>query len=84
MSKILKSIRRANDGKFAIIQLVGMLRGIAAGMQYLSEMNYGEFSPSTPFSFSLCKLGNISFDHFKVWQVLNEDLTSCSAQGPGS
>ena len=31
---------RPNDGKFQILQLVGMLRGIAAGMQYLSEMNY--------------------------------------------
>lgn len=31
---------QANDGKFQIVQLVGMLRGIASGMQYLSEMNY--------------------------------------------
>ncbi len=29
-----------HDGQFAVIQLVGMMRGIAAGMQYLSEMNY--------------------------------------------
>lgn len=29
-----------NDGEFSAIQLVGMLRGIAAGMKYLSEMNY--------------------------------------------
>lgn len=29
-----------NDGQFTVIQLVGMLRGIAAGMKYLSEMNY--------------------------------------------
>ncbi|CAI9582933.1 unnamed protein product [Staurois parvus] len=29
-----------NDGEFSPIQLVGMLRGIAAGMKYLSEMNY--------------------------------------------
>ncbi|XP_066502934.1 ephrin type-A receptor 3 isoform X2 [Hoplias malabaricus] len=28
------------DGQFTVIQLVGMMRGIAAGMQYLSEMNY--------------------------------------------
>lgn len=33
-------IIQANDGKFQVIQLVGMLRGIAAGMQYLAEMNY--------------------------------------------
>ena len=25
-----------NDGQFTVIQLVGMLRGIAAGMKYLS------------------------------------------------
>jgi len=37
----LDTFLRANDGKFQILQLVGMLRGIAAGMQYLSEMNYG-------------------------------------------
>lgn len=29
-----------HDGQFTVIQLVGMMRGIAAGMQYLSEMNY--------------------------------------------
>ncbi|XP_067122135.1 ephrin type-A receptor 4-A-like isoform X2 [Centruroides vittatus] len=36
----LDTFLRANDGKFQVIQLVGMLRGIAAGMQYLSETNY--------------------------------------------
>ncbi|XP_066144115.1 ephrin type-A receptor 4-A isoform X2 [Euwallacea fornicatus] len=36
----LDTFLRANDGKFKVIQLVGMLRGIASGMQYLSEMNY--------------------------------------------
>lgn len=29
-----------NDGKFQVLQLVGMMRCIASGMQYLSEMNY--------------------------------------------
>lgn len=29
-----------NDGQFTPIQLVGMLRGIASGMRYLSEMSY--------------------------------------------
>lgn len=33
-------VLQANDGKFQVIQLVGMLRGIASGMQYLSDMNY--------------------------------------------
>lgn len=36
----LDTFLRANDGKFQVIQLVGMLRGIASGMQYLSDMNY--------------------------------------------
>ncbi|CAH1775983.1 unnamed protein product, partial [Owenia fusiformis] len=36
----LDSFLRNNDGKFTSIQLVGMLRGIAAGMRYLSEMGY--------------------------------------------
>lgn len=28
------------EGEFGVIQLVGMLRGIAAGMKYLANMNY--------------------------------------------
>ncbi|NWS13746.1 EPHB3 protein, partial [Pachyramphus minor] len=36
----LDSFLRLNDGQFTVIQLVGMMRGIAAGMKYLSEMNY--------------------------------------------
>uniref|UniRef100_A0A3B3QSF9 Ephrin type-B receptor 3 n=1 Tax=Paramormyrops kingsleyae TaxID=1676925 RepID=A0A3B3QSF9_9TELE len=36
----LDSFLRMNDGQFTVIQLVGMLRGIAAGMKYLSDMNY--------------------------------------------
>uniref|UniRef100_A0A3B4GEK7 receptor protein-tyrosine kinase n=1 Tax=Pundamilia nyererei TaxID=303518 RepID=A0A3B4GEK7_9CICH len=36
----LDSFLRMNDGQFTTIQLVGMLRGIAAGMKYLSEMSY--------------------------------------------
>ncbi|XP_059486386.1 ephrin type-A receptor 4-A isoform X2 [Neocloeon triangulifer] len=36
----LDTFLRANDGQFQVLQLAGMLRGIAAGMQYLSEMNY--------------------------------------------
>lgn len=36
----LDTFLRANDGKFQVLQLVGMLRGIASGMQYLAEMNY--------------------------------------------
>ncbi|XP_055604825.1 ephrin type-B receptor 5 isoform X2 [Uranotaenia lowii] len=36
----LDTFLRANDGKFQTLQLIGMLRGIAAGMSYLSDMNY--------------------------------------------
>uniref|UniRef100_A0A8C2X0J5 Ephrin type-B receptor 3 n=1 Tax=Cyclopterus lumpus TaxID=8103 RepID=A0A8C2X0J5_CYCLU len=36
----LDSFLRLNDGRFTMTQLVGMLRGITAGMKYLSDMNY--------------------------------------------
>jgi len=31
---------QSNDGKFTILQLVGMLRGIASGMRYLAEIGF--------------------------------------------
>ncbi|XP_076832908.1 LOW QUALITY PROTEIN: ephrin type-A receptor 4 [Brachyhypopomus gauderio] len=31
---------RKNDGRFTVIQLVGVLRGVASGMKYLSDMSY--------------------------------------------
>lgn len=34
------SAAQKHDGQFTVIQLVGMLRGIAAGMRYLSDMGY--------------------------------------------
>lgn len=34
------SLLQLNDGQFTVIQLVGMLRGIASGMRYLAEMSY--------------------------------------------
>ncbi|BFZ22906.1 hypothetical protein BsWGS_25944 [Bradybaena similaris] len=36
----LDTFLRNNDGKFTIIQLVGMMRGVASGMKYLSEMGF--------------------------------------------
>uniref|UniRef100_A0AAX7TGA0 receptor protein-tyrosine kinase n=1 Tax=Astatotilapia calliptera TaxID=8154 RepID=A0AAX7TGA0_ASTCA len=36
----LDAFLRKHDGQFTVIQLVGMLRGIASGMKYLSDMNY--------------------------------------------
>ncbi|XP_036409671.1 ephrin type-A receptor 4-like isoform X2 [Megalops cyprinoides] len=36
----LDAFLRKNDGRFTVIQLVGMLRGIASGMKYLSDMSY--------------------------------------------
>ncbi|XP_008266030.2 ephrin type-A receptor 5 isoform X9 [Oryctolagus cuniculus] len=36
----LDTFLKKNDGQFTVIQLVGMLRGIAAGVKYLSDMGY--------------------------------------------
>uniref|UniRef100_A0A8D2ISV1 receptor protein-tyrosine kinase n=1 Tax=Varanus komodoensis TaxID=61221 RepID=A0A8D2ISV1_VARKO len=36
----LDTFLKKNDGQFTVIQLVGMLRGIASGMKYLSGMGY--------------------------------------------
>ncbi|XP_036300218.1 ephrin type-A receptor 2 isoform X1 [Pipistrellus kuhlii] len=36
----LDKFLREKDGEFCVLQLVGMLRGIAAGMKYLANMNY--------------------------------------------
>uniref|UniRef100_A0A8C9F747 receptor protein-tyrosine kinase n=1 Tax=Pavo cristatus TaxID=9049 RepID=A0A8C9F747_PAVCR len=36
----LDTFLRKHDGQFTIIQLVGMLRGIGAGMRYLSDLGY--------------------------------------------
>uniref|UniRef100_A0A1A8NZ00 receptor protein-tyrosine kinase n=1 Tax=Nothobranchius rachovii TaxID=451742 RepID=A0A1A8NZ00_9TELE len=36
----LDTFLRTRDGQFTVLQLVGMLRGIAVGMTYLSDMGY--------------------------------------------
>ncbi|XP_034147329.1 ephrin type-A receptor 4b isoform X2 [Esox lucius] len=36
----LDTFLKKHDGQFTVIQLVGMLRGIASGMKYLSDMGY--------------------------------------------
>ncbi|XP_065060997.1 ephrin type-B receptor 1-B-like [Rhopilema esculentum] len=36
----LDSFLQENDGKFTPLQLLGMARGVASGMKYLSEMSY--------------------------------------------
>ncbi|XP_068508011.1 ephrin type-B receptor 5-like [Syngnathus scovelli] len=36
----LDSFLRENEGQFSVLQLVGMLRGVGAGMRYLSERNF--------------------------------------------
>lgn len=33
-------VLQEKDGEFSVLQLVGMLRGIASGMKYLANMNY--------------------------------------------
>lgn len=39
LTRLCSSVQK-HDGQFTVIQLVGMLRGIAAGMRYLSDMGY--------------------------------------------
>uniref|UniRef100_A0A3B5MNE8 receptor protein-tyrosine kinase n=1 Tax=Xiphophorus couchianus TaxID=32473 RepID=A0A3B5MNE8_9TELE len=36
----LDGFLRENEGQFSVLQLVGMLRGVGAGMRYLSERNF--------------------------------------------
>uniref|UniRef100_A0A3Q2YKD9 receptor protein-tyrosine kinase n=1 Tax=Hippocampus comes TaxID=109280 RepID=A0A3Q2YKD9_HIPCM len=36
----LDSFLRTRDGQFTVLQLVGMMRGVAVGMAYLSDMGY--------------------------------------------
>ena len=36
----LDAFLRENDGKYSVLQMVGMMRGIASGMRYLAEMGY--------------------------------------------
>uniref|UniRef100_A0A8C2N4N4 receptor protein-tyrosine kinase n=1 Tax=Capra hircus TaxID=9925 RepID=A0A8C2N4N4_CAPHI len=36
----LDKFLREKDGEFSVLQLVGMLRGVAAGMKYLANMSY--------------------------------------------
>nr|XP_023999693.1 ephrin type-A receptor 5-like [Salvelinus alpinus] len=36
----LDTFLKKNDGQFTVIQLVGMLRGMASGMRYLSDIGY--------------------------------------------
>ncbi|RLV62877.1 hypothetical protein DV515_00018853, partial [Chloebia gouldiae] len=39
-SRLYSPLFQEKEGEFGVIQLVGMLRGIAAGMKYLANMNY--------------------------------------------
>ncbi|XP_071806060.1 ephrin type-B receptor 1-B-like isoform X3 [Asterias amurensis] len=39
-NRSLDTFLKENDGKFSVPQLISMMRGIASGMRYLSEMNF--------------------------------------------
>ncbi|XP_038060632.1 ephrin type-A receptor 8-like [Patiria miniata] len=39
-NRSLDTFLKENDGKFSVPQLICMMRGIASGMRYLSEMNF--------------------------------------------
>uniref|UniRef100_A0A8C1Z6H8 receptor protein-tyrosine kinase n=1 Tax=Cyprinus carpio TaxID=7962 RepID=A0A8C1Z6H8_CYPCA len=39
-NRCLHFLLQKHDGQFTVIQLVGMLRGIASGMKYLSDISY--------------------------------------------
>ncbi len=39
-NRCLFFLLQKHDGQFTVIQLVGMMRGIASGMKYLSDMSY--------------------------------------------
>ncbi|XP_061756370.1 ephrin type-A receptor 7 isoform X3 [Nerophis ophidion] len=68
----LDAFLRMHDGKFTIIQLVGMLRGIAAGMRYLVDMGYVHQDLAARNvlvnSNLVCKVSD-----FGVSRLLNED-----------
>ncbi|XP_012514842.1 PREDICTED: ephrin type-A receptor 7-like, partial [Propithecus coquereli] len=40
IERVIGAVLQKHDGQFTVIQLVGMLRGIAAGMRYLADMGY--------------------------------------------
>ena len=52
-----------NDGKFTVIQLTGMMRGIASGMRYLSEMGYVHRVSTFVISVFIQKIKKCSFGY---------------------
>ncbi|KFP92106.1 Ephrin type-A receptor 2, partial [Apaloderma vittatum] len=48
----LDKFLREKEGEFGVIQLVGMLRGIAAGMKYLANMKVLEDDPEATYTTS--------------------------------
>lgn len=58
-----------NDGKFTIIQLVGMMRGIASGMRYLSNMGYVHRVRSSRIHQHVQKFQSKSIHMIKFWLI---------------
>ncbi|XP_037100004.1 ephrin type-A receptor 7 isoform X4 [Syngnathus acus] len=71
----LDAFLRIHDGQFTVIQLVGMLRGVAAGMRYLADMGYVHRNLAAQKilvnSNLVCKVSD-----FGLYRIINDDPES--------
>lgn len=79
---------KQNDGQFTVIQLVGMLRGIAAGMKYLCDMNYVHrdlAARNTLVNSNLvCKVSDFGLSRFLEDDTSDPTYTSALVNSPRS